>query len=167
MDFDNRLIAPNSIFNRVREKTLGLDFAVKNQPYMQNMNAGFINVPNLIQFPNVATAQGSITAGADATVTFTLTPDTNILGTAYSNFADPYIAIYEGTAAVAANQIYPYTGANIAAGKFPCISGNDYRTYTKRNSVFAINVENTTGTTAQIYAEGDWKILAYSRVEQQ
>ena len=167
MDLDNRLISKTSVLNRGREITSGLDFAVKNQTYMQNMSAGFINIPNLIQPSNIATAQGSVVAGADVVVTFTLTPNVNTLGTAYKNFADPYVAIYEGTAAVAANQIWPYTGANITAGKFPCQGGNDYRTYTRTNSVFTVNIENTTGTTANIYAEGDWKILSYSRVEQQ
>ena len=64
LGLDRQLRSTNSIINKMPKVTRALDFAVSNQPYMRNMNAGFINVPNLIQFSNVASASGQITTGA-------------------------------------------------------------------------------------------------------
>ena len=42
------------------------------------------------------------------------------------NFADPYIAIYQGTAALGGNQIYPTTGGSITPGAYTVQGGLDF-----------------------------------------
>lgn len=152
-NFDSHLRSLSALSRRLPPKVLGIDFDVG-----YNVQTKTVRISRLIGNGNVATASGSFNTATSLTVTTTLSPNVQ---DSQPNFAIPFVAIYTGTAAVAANQIYPKFGSGIANAKYSIHSGFDYRTWDGINSVFMVNIENNSGTTTSVYAETQWKIVNY------
>ena len=151
--FDNRLRALTSLSRRLPSEIRGVDFDTG-----YDVQTKKIRISQLVGISAIATASGSFNTAASVTVTTTLTPNAQ---DAQPNFAIPFLAIYTGTAAVAANQLYPKFGSGIANAKYSIHSGFDYRTWNGTNTVFKVNIENNSGTTTSIYVDTRWKPLDY------
>ena len=83
-----------------------------------------INIKDFIQISGTASATGTIENGTTLFLNTSLIPQpphqTDV------NFADAYIAIYQGTASIGSLQIYPTTGAGITPGAYTVQGGLDY-----------------------------------------
>lgn len=151
LGYNNRLQRVSSIPATRVPETQGLDFDSNYEIQGRKMR-----VSSLVQNSGIATASGSINDGASVSVTLT-----------YRNsdqgkvFVTPYLAVYTGTAAVQANQIFPDHGANIANGKYVITSGFDWDGWNGTNSTYLITIENNSGTSTNIYAVGQHKKLAF------
>lgn len=164
LGLDPYLRSLNSPSNRIT-RIPPLQFDSLYEVQTKNVSVSSLNSANLVQLSNGVTASGSVAAGTHVHLNTTLSPNLSVLGTAYKNFANPFVAIYEGTAAVGSMQIFPGFGGGISADKFRFASGFDYAALGNGTaSTYRVRIHNTTGTTAQIFAETKWKILEYSSV---
>ena|SRR3990167_8275973 len=151
--YDNRLRALNSLSRRLPPEILGVEFDTGYEVQTKS-----IRISRLIKNGNIATASGSFDTATSVTVSITLNPNVQ---DSQPNFALPFVAIYTGTAAVAANQLYPRFGASIANTKYAIHSGFDFRGWDGINTVFRVNIENNSGTTSSIFAQAQYKIINY------
>lgn len=112
-----------------------------------------------IGISNISTAAGTVGANQYAFVNTTIDPINAPNSDQYLNFGVPFIAIYEGVSAVGSMIIYPSVGNGISTGKFQCHSGFNYASglWTGVNSVWTVTVQNTAGSTANLYVETQWK----------
>ncbi len=122
-----------------------------------------VNIQNPGTLSSIATALATIGAGSTSFVTDTLTPQTPH-GTEM-NFAIPYIAVYEGTAATPANQIYPTIGASKNYGSYTIYSDYDWNTFSTNTtpgsitSVYVTTIHNNMGASGTIFYVNQWKYL--------
>lgn len=101
-------------------------------------------------------------SGTSVTVDTTFSDGTVTNSLQRPTFGVPYMAVYTGNSAIAGNQIYPSFGANIANGLYSIHSGFDFTTWNGTNSTFAVNIENNSGTTTNIFAVAQWKKLSFT-----
>ncbi|MDE1868230.1 MAG: hypothetical protein KGI08_11060 [Thaumarchaeota archaeon] len=137
-------------------------FGLKQKIQAHRIKATSVTLKDFVQLSNNSTASFSF-SGTGQTVSFstTLTPNPPI-GT-FSNFAVPYIAIYQGTTNDANFQIYPGIGGSLLSGNYHCYGGFDWHTYDGTISAYSVTVENVNvGTpTAKLFFVSQWKWLRY------
>ena len=152
LGLDKRLRKLSSLANRLTY-TPGYKFDSQYEVQTKNLTAS-----SLVGNTSTATASGAFDTGESVTVSAVYT---NRSQDGIKTFGIPVAAVYTGTAAVAANQIYPRFGAGIANQKFSIHSGFDYHGWGGLDSTFRINIENNSGTTSSLYAIVQWKKLRY------
>lgn len=121
-----------------------------------------IQIKNPGTISNQATATGTVQAGSTLFVIDTLTPQPPH-GTEM-NFAIPYVAVYQGTSANAANLIYPGMGSNISYGSWTINSDFDFFNFSNTNpgsvtSVYNTIVHNNMGVAGTFFYISIWKYL--------
>lgn len=124
-----------------------------------------INVRNPGTISNLATTVGTAGAGSTLFVIDTLTPQPPH-GTEM-NFAVPYVAVYQGTSAVIANQIYPILGSNISYGSWTISSDFDWGTFSTSIpgsviSVYTTTIHNNMGASGTFFYANQWKYLNFN-----
>lgn len=131
---------------------------------IQSKQAKFskINIKNPGTLSNQATSTGTIGAGSTLFVVDTLTPQSPH-GTEM-NFAIPYVAVYEGTAAVIAHQLYPIIGASQNYGSYSITSDFDWGTFSTTNpgsviSAYTTQIHNNMGAAGTFFYVSQWKYL--------
>lgn len=86
-----------------------------------------MNVKSFVQLSTLASAQGTFGNGQTLFLSTTLTPNPPHI---YDiNYAIPYIGIYQGTAAITANQIYPALGGSITPGAYTPVGDMDFQAF--------------------------------------
>lgn len=86
-----------------------------------------LNVKKPFQLSALATSQGTCGNGNTLDIVTTLTP--NAPHANEINFGDPYIGIYQGTAANSDFQIYPAIGGSITPGQYLVYGGLDFQLF--------------------------------------
>lgn len=143
------------ITNRKKFVT-GYEFSQGYEVQTKAIRASVITVERLVSYSGVATASGSVVGSSVANITFTLSPNDAYKN--QTNLGIPFIAVYEGTAAVVNKQIYPnYELAD--GGKWYGNSGYDYVAWSGTNSVYTINLYNS-GAGTSVYIVGQWKYIS-------
>ena len=123
MNLDNNLMpigSPITEKKGVAPWKMGVDQRLQQNRIITSQ----VNIKDFIQVSGTASATGAIGNGTTLFLQTALTPEpphqTDV------NFADPYIALYQGTAAVGSLQIYPTLGAGITPGDYTVQGGLDY-----------------------------------------
>jgi len=138
---------PKSLMNTRIKKVVGPTFNMAYQVQSDRVNTSKINVESFIVKSEYGSATGSFAAGSVLPFSTTLsyvTPNVK-----YKMFAIPYIAIYEGTGTIAANQIYPVTGGSVTYGRYRVQCDFDLATWDEVKSNFRGNIIDTNGTSTQ------------------
>lgn len=121
-----------------------------------------INIKNPGTLSNIATQTGTIGAGSTLFVVDTLTPQPPH-GTDM-NFAIPYVAVYEGTSAIIANQLYPILGGSKSYGSYTISSDFDWGTFStfvpgSVISAYTTMVHNNMGAAGTFFYVSQWKYI--------
>lgn len=138
----------------------GIDFDKQYEVQTKKIRASRVDIQEFIQNSEIATASGTFGNGQAVTVSTTLTPQVPFQND--PNFAIPYVAMYEGTAAVGSMQIYPRQGAGISVGDYNIYSGFDISSFNGTNSVWRAHVENVAAGDVDIYFQSQWKYIYYN-----
>ena len=117
-----------------------------------------LSVKNLIQISDTASASGTFGNGQSLTITTNLTPN-NLFSDARM-LATPYVAVYEGTAAVGSMQIYPRYGAGITVGDYTTQSGYDYDDFDEFTEDFKVGITNVAAGNVSVYAVTRWRYIS-------
>ncbi len=147
--------SPLSVFNK--PALSGMTFDAQNEVQKSRQRYS-----GLVGTTSISAASGNVGTGNISVYTTWITPKIR----ANTNLAIPFVAIYEGTSAVGSMQIYPNIGAGIAAGKFQFTSGFDLLNWETNGTYpgqtnFVVQIYNVGGgTTANIYAQSQWKFTA-------
>lgn len=140
-------------------------YGIKQKIQVKQGKFSRINVKNPGTVSNAATAIGTIQAGSTLFVIDTLTPQSPH-GTEM-NFAIPYIAVYEGTAAIPNRQIYPVLGGSQSWGSYSFMADNDWNTFgtTIPGSVIStinLTIHNNMGGAGTFFYVSAWKYLNFN-----
>lgn len=124
-----------------------------------------VNIKNPGTLSNIATATGTIGAGSTLFVTDTLTPQAPH-GTEM-NFAIPYVAVYEGTAATPARQIFPVLGGSQSWGSYSFMADYDWNIFstTVPGSVISdinLTIHNNMGAAGTFFYVSQYKYLNFN-----
>lgn len=146
-----------------RAKQMG-GLAFENQYEVQNRAPKLSNsaVRNLIQISPKAT--GTAMLEYDAALTFVAVLSPSNLYSESKVHADPYWAIYTGTADVAANQIFPHPGSSAADREYEIRSGFDLGTNNNTdwngiNGVHCVTIEKLSAGSVALYASVQWNYI--------
>lgn len=124
-----------------------------------------INIKSPGTLSNQAIAIGTIGAGSTLFVTDTLTPQSPH-GTEM-NFAIPYVAVYEGTAATPNRQIYPLLGGSQGWGSYSFQNDFDFNTFATASpgsviSASNLTIHNNMGAAGTFLYVSIWKYLDFN-----
>jgi hypothetical protein len=116
----------------------------------------------LVKFCALSNAAAAQTASMleqnnGVTLTTSLTPVNPPTG--YKSFGMPFIAAYEGTAAVGTLQIFPSYGDSSLEGDYYIQNGYDYASYSGTNSVYKLYVRREAAGSAHLYFVTQWKFF--------
>lgn len=162
--YDNKLRALSSLSRRIPPKIMGINFDTEYEVQTRAINTSNFGNNGFIDFSAGAEGTSSIAAGTRAVLTTTLTPDPKIPDI-YTNFAIPFISIYEGAnGSDATTQFYPGQGSGIAANKLIIMSGYDKAAINSNNSVFRVTMYNNIGTTINIFFTVQWKYTDHGKL---
>ena len=110
-----------------QEKYVPWQFGRSQRIQGRQIKVSKLNAKNVLQVSQQATAQGTFGNGATLNISTTLTP--NAPHANELNFATPYIALYQGTAAIPNNQIYPAIGGSITPGQYLVYGDFDFNSF--------------------------------------
>lgn len=161
---DKFLRPVNSPIARKRGAVPSIDFSSKYQIQSRFALLSNINIKNFVQVSGTASATAATGNGTTSFLSSALTPDPPHQNDV--NFAVPYVAIYQGTAATGANQIYPTTGASITPGAYTVQGGLDFHGFGTSDlqtlSIWKGTItDNSAGNQTFLFATF-WKWLIYN-----
>lgn len=140
-------------------------FGMNQKIQTRQIKVSRINVKLPGTISNVATATGTVGAGSTLFVTDTLTPQPPH-GTDM-NFAIPYVAVYEGTAAIPNRQIYPLLGGSQSWGSYSFQNDLDWNTFGTSipGSIIStsnLTIHNNMGAAGTFFYVSQWKYLNFN-----
>ena len=142
------------------------EFGINQRIQTKQIKTSRVNIKNAIILSAGANTTGTIGAGSTSIITNTLTP--NIPHANEINFAMPFAALYQGTAAIQANQIWPTLGASGTWGNWTIQAGYDYDNFAFRttpgsvNSNLLLTIHNNQGIAGTVYYISIFKYLQYN-----
>lgn len=142
------------------QPTLGVDFDTSYEIQARKMRVSQTYINNFIQNSGTATASGSFGNGQALNINTGLTP--NVPFQNFPNFADPYIALYQGTSAVGSMQIYPFMGSGVVTSNYKVWSGFNYTSFDGVGSFYTVHVENVAAGAVSIFFISQWKYIFYN-----
>lgn len=124
-----------------------------------------VNVTNPGTLSNIATALGTIGAGSTLFITDTLNPLPPHVN--QMNFAIPYVAVYEGTNAQAARQIYPILGGSQGYGSYSFMADNDWNQFVTDTpgsieSAYNLTIHNNMGAAGTFLYVSQFKYFNFN-----
>lgn len=143
---------------RNRGRMSGVEFDRSFNVQTRRVKASQSATENMVQISPIAVAAGTFGTGTSVTVETNLTPDNNFSRARILSM--PYMAVYEGTAAVQANQIFPSLGANIAVTDYETSAGFDYGSFDEFIESYKVNISNLAAGDVSIYAITRWKYIS-------
>jgi|SRR6185437_2438372 len=137
-------------------------FGINQRLQVKQAKFSKINIKSPGTISNSATLTGTIGAGSTQFITDTLTPQSPH-GTEM-NFAIPYLAVYEGTAAIPNRQIYPTLGGSQSYGSYSFMCDNDWNTFSTATigsviSAFTMTIHNNMASPGTYYFVSQYKYL--------
>lgn len=148
----------NSPYVNRRDKVQGMDFDSQYEVQTNKVRSSKSNIKDIVFLSDVATATGSFTTGQSVTVETSLSPVPPFLDA--TNLANPFVAVYEGTVAQSAFQIFPSIGGSIATGDYSAYAGFDYHEFDGTNSVYKIYLENVAAGAVDLLVKTQWKYVS-------
>ena len=122
------------------------------------------NIKNFVMTSNTSSASGGISNGVTLFLDTTLTPLAPHQNDV--NFAQLYVGVYQGTAAVPAFQIYPQAGGSITPGAYTVGGDYNYTTFATATpqalSAWSGMITNNSAGAQTIYFITQWKYLQYN-----
>lgn len=124
-----------------------------------------INVKNPGSISSLTTLTGTIGAGSTLQFSNTLTPlapHANEM-----NYAIPYIAVYEGTAAIPTNQLFPKIGSGKSFGSYSFQGENDWNLLSQIApgsviSAYSLVIHNNMGAAGTVFCVSQFKYLNFN-----
>lgn len=142
----------------------GYNFDMQNEVQGRFIRASLVNIKRFIDLTGTSSAVGTFGSGASLFLSTTLSPDPPHQFDL--NFGVPYIAVYQGTAAVGSLQIYPTLGNGIPSGRYHAYGDFDWNNWQQFNSVWSGVLENVTGGDQSILFVTQWKFITYNNTTQ-
>lgn len=144
-----------------------IEFSARNQIQSRSALLSNVNIKNFIIVSETATASGTIGNGVTLFLSSDLTPDSPHQFEV--NHGQPYVAIYQGTAAVSANQIYPVYGSNITPGSYTVQGALDYNAFGTASiqtlSTWRGNITDVSAGNQNIFLVTFWKWIQYNAAQ--
>jgi hypothetical protein len=159
---NNQLQATRSPATRTNFPS-GYDFNSLYEVQTKSLRSSFLQVANMVKTTPLGSASGTIGNGNWVTLTSTFIP--TIEGTVAALTVDrrlmgnPYVSVYEGTAIVGNNQIYPRLGSGIGANDYTIMSGYEDAVNHSVNEVYRLNVVNNAAGDVSLLFMVDWKYV--------
>ena len=146
----------------------GVEFNSRNEIQSRFALLSNINVKNFVIISGTASGTGAIGNGTTLYLSTTLVPDPPHQFDI--NYADPYLAVYQGTAADSAYQIYPTYGGSVTPGAYTVQGGLDFHGLGTSNpqtlSIWKGTItDNSAGNQTILFATV-WKWLQYNAAAQ-
>lgn len=138
----------------------GASFDMQNEVQARFIRASLVNIKRFIDLSGTDSAAGTFGNGGNLFLSTTLDPTP--LHQNDVNFANTYIAIYQGTAVVSANQIYPTVGGNITPGAYTVQGGYDFNSYTQVNTSWTGVITNNSAGNQSILFVSQHKFVVYN-----
>lgn len=122
-----------------------------------------LTMPGTLSVSKIVT--GTISAGSTQSITHSLafqTPHAQDI-----NYAIPYIAVYEGTAAIPARQIYPILGGSQSYGSYSISGGFDFNVFGttlpgSTVSAYSLQIHNNMGGAGTYYYISQYKYFNFN-----
>ena len=160
LNLSNSGLSLNSPISR-QSTTQGLDFETNYDIQTRKLRISQTNINDFITNSDVSTASGTFGTGQALFVSTSLTP--NIPYQMFPNFAVPYVAIYQGTAASAAFQIYPTSGGSITPSQYSITGSFDWHDYQGDvGSYWSGQIQNVSAGAQSVYFVTQWKYILYN-----
>lgn len=146
MGLDNRMFSVNSLANRFPSIS-GVDFESQYEIQTSRMKSSRVNLEGLVQITTAGSVSGNFALGSALDINSEISFNQPKQGN--KTFGHPFVAIYQGTAAIGTNQIYPIRGAGVTFGRYDINADHDYHRYNGTYDRWGCTIRDTTGTSTQ------------------
>ena len=165
MNQDNEINQSFPIQGTLPPKVVPWKYGIQQKIQAKQAKFSRINIKNPGTVSNQASLISTIGAGSTQFITDTLTPQSPH-GTEM-NFAIPFVAVYEGTAAVPNRQIYPLLGGSQSWGSYSFQCDNDWNTFATAipgSIISAVNmtIHNNMGGAGTFFFVSQYKYLNFN-----
>lgn len=158
LNINNRMVSNNSPIVKEHERLDKLNFDRVPVVDMKRLKTSALDVRTLINISDIGTVSGTLGNGATFPFEITLTP-TNVFNGA-APLGNPYVAVYQGTAAVAGSQIFPVYGAGVTPAQWEIHAGFDYAEISENAENYKVSVTNLSAGNTSLYANYAWRYLS-------
>lgn len=148
------LTDPASLVNNRQPILRGYDFISKFTTRIKSTQA---QVGDLVQWSPQASGTTNMGAGSSVMWNIQLSPTGKFAGN--RNMGDPYVALYEGTSATGANQIYPGLGSSVTGTNWTVRSGYDLHATDGTDSYYNIYVRNNGTSASDTLIVARWRYI--------
>jgi hypothetical protein len=157
----NHHLQPEGAIPTRQQFTPGIDFDSRYEVQSGILRSSSVALGSILNESGGTTAIGTFNIGSSFNLTSQLQFNPPYQGIPISGI--PYVALYQGTAAIGSNQIWPAKGVGVTNGRYIATGWFDLATWDGTIAVWRGQLIDTSGTSSQTFAFSvRWHYLNYT-----